>query len=540
MLAAFEGLAGEAVSMSSAIVATPEAPASTRPPWWTPVCVCGATFMLLVDVTIIQVALPSIQRDFHASFGDLEWMISAYALSLSALILTSGALADRFGRKRLFCTGLAVFTLFSLVCGLAGNSLVLIVARALQGLGGAAMFATSLALIGQDFKGRQRGTAIAAWSATVGGAVSVGPLLGGVLTDGLGWRWIFFVNVPIGVLTLAGSLARMRNVRDPGARGIDVAGLVTFSGGLFLLVLGLIRGNGDGWGSGRIVGLLSGAAATLLLFVIVERRQPRPMFDLSLFRKAAFTGVSLGTFAIGAGMFALLLYLTLYLQDVLGYSPLQGGLRLLPITAFAFLMPMLTARLTERLSPGTVLGSALALVALGLGMMHTISSGSDWTGLLPGMMVSGIGIGLANPAIAKVALGVVAVQRSGMASGISNTFRIGGLATGVAVLGAVFEHGIASSLAGSGRVSSQLAPVLASGGTRAVAALGRPGVVPAARVAFLSGLQEILLLGAVIVVVGAVVALSMIRRRDLQPPAEVPAGVLPTTPSMAPTGPTPA
>jgi EmrB/QacA subfamily drug resistance transporter len=298
--------------------------------WWTLVAVCGATFMLLVDITIVQVALPTMQRSLHATFTDLQWVISAYALSLSALILTQGSLADRFGRKRIFVVGLAVFTLASLACGLSGSASALIAARAIQGIGGAGMFATSLALIGQEFQGSSRSTAIAIWGATVGAAVAIGPLVGGALTSGLGWRWIFYVNVPVGAVMLEVAERRMVNVSDPNAKRLDWPGLVTFSGGLFLLVLGLTRGNDDGWSSQMIMSILASAAALLAAFVVVELRQERPMFDLSLFRKPAFTGVSIATFGIGAGMFAMLPFLTLYLQNELGLSALQGGLRLLP------------------------------------------------------------------------------------------------------------------------------------------------------------------------------------------------------------------
>ena len=215
--------------------------------WWALVAICGGTFMLLVDVTIVQVALPRIQRELHASFTDLQWVIDAYALTLSALILTSGTLADRVGRKRVFVGGLAIFTLASLLCGLSDSMTVLILARALQGVGGAAMFATSLALVAQEFRGPERAGAIAAWGATVGGAVAVGPLIGGILTDGLGWQWIFFVNIPIGLATIVISATRMVNVRDPDAERLDWAGLVTFSGALFLLIFGLLRGTDEGW-----------------------------------------------------------------------------------------------------------------------------------------------------------------------------------------------------------------------------------------------------------------------------------------------------
>jgi EmrB/QacA subfamily drug resistance transporter len=485
--------------------------------WWALIAVCCATFMLLVDVTIVQVALPRIQRDLHTSFTNLQWVIDAYALALSALILTNGTLADRFGRKRVFIGGVAVFTLASLLCGLSGNATLLIFARGLQGFGGAAMFATSLALIAQEFEGPERGGAIAAWGATVGGAVAVGPLFGGVLTDALGWQWIFFVNLPIGLATIAISLPRMVNVRDPGAQRLDWAGLITFAGALFLLIFGLLRGTEQDWGSTLIVSALAGSAVLLAAFLAVELRQARPMFDLSLLGNRAFCGVSLATFLIGAGMFAMFLYLTLYLQNALGYSPLQGGLRLLPATMLAFVVPLLTRGLTGRLAPGGLLGAGMGLAALGLLLMHGLTTGSDWTALLPGMLLTGAGIGLANPAIANIALGVVSPERSGMASGISNTFRISGLATGVAALGAVFQHRISTSLETSlSKAPAGLAKAVAAGGTHAAAALthGRPGVTAASLQAFVAGLNAILAVGAGLVAIGAVAALVLVRARD--------------------------
>src|SRR5271154_5835474 len=492
--------------------------------WWALVAICGATFMLLVDVTIVQVALPRIQRELHASFTNLQWVIDAYALTLSALILTSGSLADRVGRKRVFIGGLAVFTLASLLCGLSGSINFLIFARSLQGFGGAAMFATSLALIAQEFRGPERAGAIAAWGATVGGAVAIGPLVGGILTDGLGWQWIFFVNIPIGLATIAISLTRMVNVRDPDAERLDWAGLLAFSGFLFLLIFGLLRGNDNGWGSPPILSALVGAAALLAAFLIVELHQPRPMFDLSLFRNRAFCGVSLATFAVGAGMFAMFPYLPFYLQNALGYSPLQGGLRLLPATVLTFVVPLLTRGLAPRV-PGLRLGAGLGLAALGLGLMHGITADSSWTELLPGMLLVGVGIGLANPAIASIALGVVPPERSGMASGISNTFRIGGLAVGVAALGAVFQDRVAKSLHASlGGPQTGLAKAVASGGTRAASAFdhGRADIAEIARRAFASGMNEILVIGAAVVATGAVSAVVLVRVRDIgrRPAAE--------------------
>jgi len=485
--------------------------------WWTLVAVCGATFMLLVDVTIVQVALPTIQRHLGASFTDLQWVIDAYALTLAAFILTSGSLADRFGRKVVFVVGISIFTAASLLCGAAGSTTVLIAARALQGFGGAAMFATGLALVGQEFQGAERGKAIAIWGATVGVGVAVGPLVGGVLTDSLGWRWIFFVNAPFGIATLVLALTRMVNIGDPGAKRLDLGGLVTFSGSLFLLMLGLLRGNDEGWGSPLIVSLLSASALLLVAFVIVELRHPRPMFDLSLFGNRAFVGVSFATFAIGAGMFAVYPYLTLYLQNDLGYSALAGGLYLLPSTVPCFFVPLLTRTTVERLPPGIVLGAGLGLTAGGLALMHGLTVASDWTALIPGLLLTGIGIGIANPAIAKIGLGVVPPQRTGMASGISNTFRIGGLATGVAALGAIFQHHLSSSLADQlGRPAGQLAKALASGGTHAAQRLApsEPGVLDASHHAFVSAMNEIFLIGAVVVLCGSLAGLTLVRARD--------------------------
>jgi EmrB/QacA subfamily drug resistance transporter len=489
---------------------------------WTLIAVCGATFMLLVDITIVQVALPTIQRHLGGSFTDLQWVIDAYALTLAAFILTCGSVADRLGRKTVFVTGLGVFTSASVVCGAADSTALLIAARALQGLGGAAIFATGLALIGQEFEGSQRGKAIAAWGATVGGAVAVGPLVGGGLTDTLGWRWIFLVNAPIGIITIAVAASRIVNIGDPGAKRLDWAGLITFSSSLFALMLGLLRGNDQGWRSTMIVSLLIAAVLLMLAFVIVERHHPRPMFDLSLFRTPAFVGVSAATFAIGAGGFAMLPYLTFYLQNDLGYSPLTGGLCLLPCTTLCFLVPLATRRTTDRLPPGVVLSAGLAITAAGLAIMRGLAVGSSWTALIPGLLLTGFGIGFANPAIAKIALGVVAPQRAGMASGISNTCRTAGLATGVAALGAVFQHHLATSLGAQlGHRAPGLANALASGGTHGAQTLAptQTGVLTASHQAFVSGTNEILGIGSVLVLLGAVGGFALVRARDLHQPA---------------------
>ena len=473
--------------------------------------VCATTFMLLVDITIVNVALPSIQRHLDASLTGLQWVVDGYALPLAALILTAGALADRYGRRLVFAGGIVVFSVASFLCGIAWNVAALDAARALQGIGGAALFATALALIGAEYAGPARGRAIAIWGSTVGLAVASGPLLGGILTDSLGWRWIFFVNVPIGAAATWIAVTRVRESRDPNARRADVAGLVTLAASLFLIVFALLRGNGAGWSSGQILGSLVAGAVLLVVFVIVETRQERPVLDISLFRRPVFLGVQLATFCLGAGMFALFPYLSIYLQDIDGNSPLGAGLRFLPITAFVFFVPLATRKLAARAPMWALLAVSLAIVTVGVLLLEGVSVGSSWTVLLPGFIVTGIGIGLANPTIAAAALRVVDPSRTGMASGISNTCRLGGLAVGVAGLGAMLEHRVAGRLAGDGIHRSGLAEAVSSSGLRA--ARGNETLAHAANAAFVSGLRFVLLIACITVFVGSLAAAALVRRR---------------------------
>ena len=388
--------------------------------WWTLLVVCLSIFMLLLDITIVNVALPDIQRDLGSSFEDLQWVVDAYALTLAALLLASGSLADLLGRRRVFLVGIVLFSAASLLCGLSTSPSMLNAARGLQGIGGAMMFATSLALIAQEFEPHERGTAFGIWGATTGFAVAVGPLIGGVLTDCFGWEWIFFVNVPIGLVTAAITAARVpESERDSTAR-IDWPGLVTFSSGLFCLVYALIRGNDDGWGSAKIVSLLTTAALLLAIFVTVELRRDQPMLDLRLFSIPTFTGAQIVAFSLHASMFAMFLYITLYMQNVLRYSPLETGVRFLPISVLSFIVAPLAGKLAERFPIRVFLGTGLTLVGVGLLLMSGIDPGDGWTTLLGGFILGGIGIGCVNPPLATTAIGVVEPRRGGVASARSS------------------------------------------------------------------------------------------------------------------------
>jgi EmrB/QacA subfamily drug resistance transporter len=490
--------------------------------WWTLVLISIATFMLLLDITVVNVALPDIRSDLNASLSSLQWVVDAYSLMLAACLLTAGSLGDRLGRRRVFTIGFGIFTFASFLCGIAGDPTLLNLARGLQGVGGAAMFATSLALIGQEFHGRDRATAFGVWGATIGGAVAIGPLVGGVITEHLGWEWIFFVNVPIGIVAIALTEARLANVAAQDAQRIDLPGLAAFSLGLFLLIFGLIRGNPEGWDSGVIVASLGGAVALLVAFVVIEARSTHPMLDLTLFRKPAFNGVSAVAFGLSGGMFAMFLYLTIYMQGVLDFSPLEAGLRFLPLTVLSFIASPIAGSLSHRIPIRVLLGVGLGAVGVGLFLMHGVDASSEWTALLAGFLVAGIGIGITNPGIGQAAIAVVPVEKAGMGSGINTTFRQVGIATGVASLGAIFQSRVDSKLAELlPHAPAGLGELVASGGSKAAAAVSPPGtraeVAHASAVAFTSGFNEIILIAAALSFVGAALGFFLVRSRDFVP-----------------------
>jgi len=490
--------------------------------------------MLLLDVTVVNVALPQVERSLHADLAGLQWVIDAYALTLAAFLLSAGSLGDRLGRRRLFTGGLAVFVAASLLCGLAQSTLALDLARALQGVGAASMYATSLALLAQEFAGaRERGIAFGVWGATTGAAIALGPLVGGAIVEALDWRWIFLLNVPLGLGTIWLTLRRVGESRDPAAGAIDGGGLVTFSGALFLLTFALIRGNAEGWGGAAIVLPLAAAAVLLAAFVAIELRAAAPMLDLRLFRIPAFTGVAAVAYTQSLALYPMFLYLALYLEDVLGHSPLQTGLRFLPLTVVLFLVAPFAGRVAARLPLRAFLGTGLALVGAGLLLMHGLDATSRWTALLPGLVVGGFGVGLISPALATAAIGVVPAARSGMASGINNTFRQVGIATGIAGLGAVFQHRIgATVLERLPDSPARIPDLIASGRTQVALAAVAPGARPQLRatadVAFVAGLNDILLIAALVALAGAVAAFALIRTRDFAH------GAVPSDPAAAP------
>src|SRR5918999_6142597 len=353
--------------------------------WRTLIAVSIASFMLLLDVTVVNVALPEIQVDLGASFDELQWVIDAYALTLASTILILGSLSDRFGRRRVFTIGLALFSLASLACGLAGDPLALNVFRGVQGVGGAAMLATSLALIAAAYEGSHRATALAVWGATVAAAVALGPLVGGAVVETLSWEWIFFINVPIGLVTAALVARGVPESRDPAASGRpDFGGLVTLASAMSLLVLALFRGNEEGWGSPLILGLFAGAALLLAAFLAIESRREQPLLDLGVFRKPSTSGASLAILATAIAVFAMLTYLVLYIQNALGYDALETGLRLFPLTIASFFAAAIAGRLTERVPVRFLLAFGLAAAGVGLLLNRQGGVGSHWTALLGG------------------------------------------------------------------------------------------------------------------------------------------------------------
>jgi EmrB/QacA subfamily drug resistance transporter len=443
------------------------------------VLVCLATAMLMLDIAVVNTALPHIASDLNARLSGVQWVVDAYTLALATVVLSAGSLADRFGRRRLFGLGMAVFTASSLACAVAGDIAVLDGARAVQGIGAALLFATSLAILADAFRdGAERAKAFAAYGATIGASFALGPAVGGALTSGISWRAVFYLNLPLGIAALALTPRLVRESRALATRRLDVPGQVLLAAGLFTLVLALLRARADGWGSDRIVGGLVLAAILLVAFAAVERGKREPMLPLGLFRRPAFAGAQVAAFAISASFFALFFYITLYLQEVLHLSPFEAGLVYVPGTVVIAIVSAATGMAAGRISARAAITGGLLLVAAGLALMTMADAGSSWTALLPGEIVACIGTGLVNPTLANVALGSVSPDQSGLAAGVNDAFRQAGVTLGVAAFGTVIP---------------------------AAAALGQGD--PAT---YVDGLHNALVAGAVLVAAGALACAALL------------------------------
>jgi len=437
--------------------------------WWTLAAVAFGLFMIMLDNTVVNVALPSIERDLHVSIASLEWIVTAYALTFAALLVTGGKLADMFGRRRIFVVGIAVFTLSSLACGLAPSAGFLIGARAVQGIGAALMNPATLSIITATFPPKERGQAIGIWAGVSALALAIGPLAGGLIVDNINWNWIFFINVPVGVAGIVASRIFITESRDTShEQSIDLPGLLTSGLGLFALTYGLIEGNQHGWSSAEIVSLFVVAFVLLAGFVLIERRRRLPMFDLSLFRSGAFAGANFVALLVSLGMFGVFFYISLYLQNILGFSPTKAGAAFLPMTMLIILVAPIAGRASDRIGSRWLMGTGMSILGVSLLLYQRVGLHSDFWTLLPAMLLGGVGMALTMSPMTAAAMGAVPVDKAGVGSGVLNSFRQVGGAMGIAVMGAIvasYVHAGSRTLLGQTQFVSGLhAALLVSAG----------------------------------------------------------------------------
>jgi EmrB/QacA subfamily drug resistance transporter len=416
--------------------------------WWTLVAVAFGLFMIMLDNTIVNVALPTIQGSLHLKISELEWVVAGYALTFGAFMLTGGKLADLFGRRLIFVAGLVVFTASSLLCGLANGAEMLIGARVVQGLGAAMMNPATLSIITVTFPPRQRGTAIGIWAGVSALALAIGPLVGGVITERISWSWIFFINVPVGVLAIAAAFAFIDESRDTSQeQRPDVPGLVTSTLGLFSLSYGLIEANNYGWTSGRILAAFGVAVVALVAFVLLERNQRLPMLDLSLFRNRGFSGANAVMLLVGLAMFGVFFYVSLYVQQVLGYSAIQAGASFLPWTVLIILLAPQAGRLSDRLGPRPFVAAGMVVLTGSLIWFSRLGVHATFWGLLPGMLLGGVGMSAAMAPVTAAAMQSVRPDKAGVGSAVLNSMRQVGGSLGIAIMGAI----VAASTSGGRR-----------------------------------------------------------------------------------------
>jgi EmrB/QacA subfamily drug resistance transporter len=459
--------------------------------WWTLAAVAFGLFMIMLDNTVVNVALPSIAADLNIGLSELEWIVTGYALTFASLMLTGGKLADLLGRRRIFIVGLAIFTLSSLVCGLAGSGELLIGARVVQGAGAALMNPATLSIIAATFPPRQRGMAIGIWAGVSAMALAIGPLVGGLLTEHISWSWIFFVNVPIGVIAIAASLLLIPESQDESAeQRLDLPGLLTSGIGLFALTYGLIEANTYGWTSSRILGAFAVAVAMLVAFVLLETRQRLPMLDLSLFRNGTFAGANLAVLLVALAMFGVFFFVSLYMQGVLGYSAVQTGAAFLPLTILIMLTAPIAGRSSDRFGSRWLMTVGMILIAIQLFYFSRLGVEESYWNILPAMILGGFGMSMVMTPSAAAAVRALPVDKAGVGSAVLNAFRQVGGSMGIAVIGAIMAHEIGD--------------------------LRGPAVFRQKEL-FVDGFSTALTVAALIAVLGAVVSFALVRAHDREP-----------------------
>jgi EmrB/QacA subfamily drug resistance transporter len=409
--------------------------------WWTLGAVSFGLFMIMLDNTVVNVALPSMQRSLHIGPSELEWVVVAYALTFATLMLTGGKLADLFGRRLLFIVGLVIFTGASLACGLAPNAGFLIGARTVQGVGAAIMNPATLGIITATFPPRQRGTAIGIWAGVSAMALAIGPLVGGLLTEKVNWSWVFYVNVPVGVLAVFVTLWAVDESRDTSKeQRLDLPGLLTSGIGLFALTYGLIEGNSRGWGSPEILGLFAVSVVALAAFVLLESRQRIPMIDVSLFRNPTFAGANVAMLMVALAMFGVFFYNSLFIQNILGYSAIQTGAIFLPMTLLIIVIAPQAGRLSDKLGSRWLLGVGMMLLSISLVLFAQVGRGANFWNLLPALLIGGVGMALTMTPATAAAMSSVPRDKAGVGSAVLNTSRQIGGSLGIAIMGAVLAH----------------------------------------------------------------------------------------------------
>jgi EmrB/QacA subfamily drug resistance transporter len=414
--------------------------------WWTLGAMCFALFMIMLDNTVVNVALPSIQRDLHASISGLEWTINGYTLSFAVLLATGGRLGDIFGRRRMFLAGVVIFALSSATAGFAQGPTDLVISRVVQGVGAALMMPGTLSIITDAFPAHERGKAMGTWAGVSALALAVGPVLGGFLTEHVSWRAIFYLNIPVAIGAVTATVFAVRESRDTTVgRDVDYLGVATLTGSLTALVLALVEGNSWGWSSPGIIGLLAGSVLGAIAFVAVENRVKAPMVEFRFFNDRNFLGAVVVALIITFAMMGVFFFLALYMQDILRYSPLEAGVRFLPSTLMIVGVAPVAGRLADRFGPRWLIVGGLSILTVSLWTFTHIAVDSGYLDLLPGFMLLGIGIALTMSPMTSAAMNAVSVQKAGIASGVLSMFRMVGGSLGVAVTGAIFQASVGGS-----------------------------------------------------------------------------------------------